>query len=96
MLLGLIMGALVPVIAYALLLSLKDALISSGVLPQIWETFPSTIRTIGVLAICANLIVIQFFNARRYTNAMRGLIFPTFAFMLLWFVIYGPEIFANF
>lgn len=90
------MGALVPVIAYALLLSLKDALISGGILPQIWETFPSTIRTIGVLAICANLIVIQFFNSRRFNDAMRGLVFPTFAYIILWFVVYGAEIIGKF
>jgi len=96
LILGILMGAFVPVVAYALLLTLKDALLSGGILPELWDTLPSTIRTIAVLAICANLILIQFFNSRRFTNAMRGLVFPTFAYIILWFVVYGAEIFAKF
>ncbi|HQW11989.1 MAG TPA: hypothetical protein PK076_08940 [Saprospiraceae bacterium] len=93
--LGIVTGVIFPVVGYGLLLLIKESLIKGGVLPPIYDTMTSITRTIGVLAICFNLILIQVFNARRYDKSIRGLVFPTLLFVLIWFYMYGSHLFKQ-
>lgn len=92
MITGMLSGTLLPIVAYALFILLQDTLVNTGVMPQEWGVSKSLERTIGILAICSNLLLIHYFNNNRSTNAMRGLIFPTIAFVVIWFIRYGREL----
>ncbi|HMY84387.1 MAG TPA: hypothetical protein PLC76_03760 [Saprospiraceae bacterium] len=96
LILGVVIGTVVPIVLYALILMLKDALVSAGIVPELFGEFRSSQRTIGIIALCGNLIVIHYFNNRRFGNAMRGLIFPTFAYVCWWVWEYGPELLDKF
>lgn len=95
-LVGVILGIIFPVVGYAILFYLKEALTSIGVIPQLYSELPSTMRTMAVLAICFNLILIQIFNNRRYEKAIRGLVFPTMIFVIIWFILYGRQLLGQF
>jgi len=90
--LGLILGFLLPVVGYALLLEIYDQLSSSGIISD--EGFSRTFRkrTIALLAICFNLIPFTFFNRKRMQNGMRGLVFPTVLFVILWLFYFRESI----
>jgi len=90
--LGLILGFLLPVVGYALLLEIYDQLSSSGIISD--EGFSRTFRerTIALLAICFNLIPLTYFNRRRMQNGMRGLVFPTVLFVIIWLFYFRESI----
>ncbi len=96
MILGIVVGTAVPIILYALLLMLKDVLVSAGVVPELFGEFRSSQRTIAIIALCGNLLAIHFFNNRRLGNAMRGLIFPTCFYVAWWIWEYGAELLDKF
>ena len=89
---GLLLGIVIPVIAYAILLMIYDQLDAwdilsgTGLAPNFRE------RTIGLMAILANAIPMQMANNRYLTNAMRGIIFPTLFYVCLWMYNYGFEL----
>jgi len=90
--LGLILGFLLPVVGYALLLEIYDQLSRSGIISD--EGFSRTFRerTIALLAICFNLIPLTYFNRRRMQNGMRGLVFPTVLFVIIWLFYFRESI----
>ncbi len=90
--LGLILGFILPVVGYALLLEIYDQLSSSGIISD--EGFSRTFRerTIALLAICFNLIPFTFFNRKRMQNGMRGLVFPTVLFVIIWLYYFRESI----
>jgi len=89
---GLILGFLLPVVGYAILLEIFDQLSSNGIISD--EGFSHTFRerTIALLAICFNLIPFAFFNRRRMQNGMRGLVFPTVLFVIIWLFYFRKTI----
>jgi len=92
MIVGLILGFMLPVVGYAILLEIYDQLSSSGMISDegLSRTFRE--RTIALLAICFNLIPFTFFNRKRMQNGMRGLIFPTVLFVITWVIYFKDSI----
>jgi hypothetical protein len=52
-------------------------------------------RTTALIAICANLLLLQHFRSRFMNEALRGVALATVAMAMLWLFIYGKEIFNN-
>ncbi|HMZ25611.1 MAG TPA: hypothetical protein PLG24_11740, partial [Saprospiraceae bacterium] len=50
LILGVVIGTVVPIVLYALILMLKDALVSAGIVPELFGEFRSSQRTIGIIA----------------------------------------------
>ena len=86
---GILVGLLIPFTAYGILLSLYDKLDALDLLHP--EGFTATFRerTVALLAIVANVIPMHFFNRRFMLSSMRGLIFPTLLYVILWMYFYG-------
>ena len=89
---GLILGLILPVVGYAILLEIYGLLSGSGVISD--EGFSTTFRerTIALLAVCFNLIPFTYFNNRRMYNGMRGLVFPTVLFVMIWLFYFRKSI----
>ncbi len=89
---GIIVGVVVPIVAYGLLIFIYDILDdldilhAQGLAPNFRE------RTIGLLALVTNLIPLQFFSKKYCQNAMRGIVFPTLIYVCLWMYFYGREL----
>jgi len=89
---GLILGFMLPVVGYAILLEIYELLSSSGIISDVGFSQTFRERTIALLAICFNLIPFTFFNKRRMYNGMRGLVFPTVLFVMVWLYYFRASI----
>ena len=93
---GILLGTIVPIILYAIILTLKDGLVSMGILPELWGEMPSSTRTFTIVALCGNLLVIHYFNRNQFYNSMRGLVFPTLVCVALWLWFFGLDLIGSF
>lgn len=95
--LGLLLGAVVPVLGYILITSLFELLTQFGIMEEISSSISTRrMRTILLLSICCNLLPFNVFRRLRYTNSMRGIIFPTLFYVGSWIYLYKDVLFANF
>jgi hypothetical protein len=92
---GIVVGILLPVIAYFLLESVFDYLNQIGYLGEaVGEGFMRRVRTIGIIAICANIIPFEIARKNRYDDTLRGLVFPTLIYVGAWIYKYYYILFA--
>ena len=89
---GLLAGTAVPVSVYGVLLLIYDLLDSSGMISDVGFAEDFRTRTLMLFSICANLVLLSYFRKRNMDNAMRGVVFPTLVFVILWFIFYGRHI----
>lgn len=82
---GIIVGVIVPFVGYAILLTVVDWLGSTqdGI-----SVSSISDRTMMLIAIVFNLIVFQFFNYRRETETMRGLMIITVLYAIIWAIYF--------
>ena len=90
--LGIVLGIIIPFIGYALLLTAYDNLDVLGVATDKNLSPDFRTRTLGLLAISLNLIPFAIYNRKKFTNTMRGLVFPTMAYVIYWFVRFGIQL----
>ena len=83
---GFIVGLLWPIMVYGILLTLMDLLDSMDILykHQLAQDFHT--RTLSLVALGCNVFAMQYFNKKKWTNAMRGLIIPTLVMAVIWFI----------
>lgn len=91
--LGILLGICTPIVAYALLLYLFDMFDSLQLTDIDYPRKQFRERTIGMLAIAAELIPFEIYRKWRYDQTMRGLIFPTVAYVVAWIIYYGKSVF---
>jgi len=86
--LGVIAGLVTPVLAFLFLIGLLNGL--DELIPQelpFTEQFRT--RTLFLIGICANLILLQTFQIRNWPKAMRGLVMGTGVHALIWLFVFG-------
>ena len=90
---GIIAGILLPFVAYAVFLSIFDALEAAEIIDD-----PGNIsayfrqRTSAILAIAVNLIPLNIFKKRRFDDAIRGIVMPTIGYAIYWVYHFGQYI----
>ena len=91
-LVGILVGLVVPFVGYAILLTIFDQLQAAGLVEP--NGFSPTFRqrTLSVLAICLNIIPINIFKKRWWNESMRGVVFPTGLYVIAWIVYFGKHI----
>ncbi len=86
---GFMIGATVPVIAYWAIGVIFQGLTDAGIMDEVTSsTFDKRMKTLSLLAICSNIIPSQLSNNWRYTNILRGVIFSTFIYAAIWIAYY--------
>ncbi|MEP7323435.1 MAG: hypothetical protein ABI761_16030 [Saprospiraceae bacterium] len=90
---GLIVGLFIPVVLFAGLIYLFESL---GLMTM--DQGDQTIhilrpRTLSLIALCINALVMQVFKSLRWDQSMRGLAVATFICVILWLLKYSKEIF---
>lgn len=89
---GLLIGLLAPlVVAGVLFLLFKgldqlDIMNATGFRPLFRE------RTITLVGIAANALVINRFNKKRFTESMRGVSLATIAYVVVWLLVFWKTI----
>jgi hypothetical protein len=95
-LLGIIIGLIVPFVGYALVMVIFDQLAASGLMDEGSSNISSRrMRTVGLLAICSLIIPIQIYKNKRFDQTLRGLSFPFLLYVGLWVYTYRELLFAN-
>lgn len=89
---GLAIGLVLPFVGYALLLMIYDGLESTGALSGRGFSANFRQRTLGIVAICLNLIPLNFFQKKRLTQSMRGLVLATLIYAVVWFINFGMKL----
>lgn len=90
---GLLLGVLFPALSFILLyqifnlLEIGGAASSTGFSPNFRE------RTLAIVAIAANLILLNLYKKRRWDLAMRGVVVATGVLALIWVLKYGVHLF---
>ncbi|NNE29939.1 MAG: hypothetical protein HKN16_09890 [Saprospiraceae bacterium] len=92
--LGIILGIIIPFVGYALLLTAYENFDLWGWASNDQLSPDFRTRTLGLLAISLNLIPFALYNRLRYVSTMRGLIFPTMVYVVIWFVRFGVHLIA--
>lgn len=89
LLLGIIIGACVPIIGWALIQMLFEAITELGWMDEVSSgTSSRRTRTLALLGICCNIIPFEIYRKKRYDLTMRGLVFPTIIFVGVWIYTY--------
>jgi len=92
--LGLLIGALTPVLGFIFIEFIFDLLTQVGLMEEVSvSAFPRRERTITLLAICMNLVPFQFCKKLRWDDTMRGIIFPTMIYVAAWIFRYKDILF---
>lgn len=90
---GLLVGVIIPFVSYAVLLSIYDYLETAGYVSKVGFSPTFRQRTLSVLAICLNVIPINIYKRKNYTESMRGIVFPTAVYVIAWIIYFGKYIF---
>ena len=91
---GLLIGAVTPVIGFMFFEGIFDALEYFGMIEEATPSaLPKRERTIALLAICTNLLPFNFCKKRKWDNAMRGIVFPTLVYVAGWIYTYYDILF---
>ena len=86
---GILLGIVVPFVSYAIWLMIFEQLDSMGALDNSGFSDNWRARTTALLAICMNIIPFSIYNRKRFFNSMRGFVFPTLLYAAIWFFYYG-------
>lgn len=81
---GIGLGIVVPIMGYGILLTIYDFLDQNGLLDGTGFAANFRERTLALVSICLNIIVIQFFMRRYANSSMRGVLISTFVLAAIW------------
>lgn len=86
-LVGLAVSLAVAFIAYALLLQAQDLIAD-----QMGRPFEFQDRSIALLAICLNVLPMNYFRRRYHNKSLRGLVIGTMLLAGAWFFYFGRDL----
>lgn len=86
---GVITGTLVPLITFGILYIVFEELSRSGIVSDEGFSTGFRLRTISLVSIAANVILVRYYQNRYAYQAVRGVIFPTFILVIVWIIYYS-------
>jgi putative effector of murein hydrolase LrgA (UPF0299 family) len=90
---GLVIGIVCPVALYGLLLLLYYFLETVGVFSEIGFAEDFRTRTLALVSICANLLIMQSYRkSHRHHETIRGLLIASMILVGIWFWKFGIKI----
>ncbi len=89
---GLVLALVMPIMLYGILLAVYDLLDDQGWLTSAGLSTNFRDRTLGLVALCVNLYLLQQFRKHHATQAMRGVVLATMVYVILWMVVYGIKL----
>ncbi len=84
-LLGILLGATFPIIGYLATEAIFELLTQQGIMDEITASVSGKRqRTMALIAICFNILPLNFLNSRYTSKTLRGVLIVTFLFCFLW------------
>jgi uncharacterized membrane protein YdjX (TVP38/TMEM64 family) len=81
---GIGLGMLLPLILFSLLSAIGSLV-----------GLPLKTRTLALIGICLNILLMQFYRKMRANESVRGIVLATVGLALIWFAWFHEEIFAE-
>jgi hypothetical protein len=95
LLMGFVLGAIVPVAGFYLIENIFDVLTQMGWIAEVTMSIGARrYRTMALLAICTNLIPFQIAKVKKWDNTLRGIVFPTLIYVGAWIYTFYDQLFA--
>lgn len=88
---GLLIGLLLPFVAYAILLQINDIAVD-----YFTDFYGINPKGLTVMALCSNLIPFQAMKRRRFDENLRGIVIGTSIYFFAWMGTFGIVIFKQF
>jgi len=91
---GLMIGATIPVLGYFMVEFIFGTLVDLNLMDEATlSTTEKRNRTMALVAICFNLIPLQFIRAKSYDALLRGLLIATFIYCGGWIFLFRHSLF---
>ena len=91
---GLALGAIFPIAGFVIVETIFGLLTDMGLMEEAGTgIYSQRSRTMGLLAICFNLLPFNWAKNRKYDNIMRGIVFPTLLYVGYWLYLYSSILF---
>lgn len=85
---GIVTGTMLPIVAFLILYVIFSELSQLGIISDEGLSTDFRTRTISLVSIGTNVILVRYFQNRYAYRAVRGVIFPTFGYIIAWIVYY--------
>ena len=85
-------GLIIPVVAYLVLRVLYELLETMGITSDIGFAEDFRTRTLMLIAICSNLIVMQTYRKSYHHETIRGMLVASMILVGSWFGVFGIKI----
>lgn len=92
--LGLLLGACVPIALYGILLTIYDFMEDNNLLANVSFSPTFRTRTLALVAICSNLLLMRLFSGSYAPDSMRGVVLATFFLVVVWIVRFASVLFG--
>ncbi len=90
---GLLIGLALPVVFYALLLTILEAIDANAGFTQVQLATALKPRTLALVAICFDILTMRYYRKLKAEESMRGVFIAVGISALLWILRYASEIF---
>ncbi len=90
---GLLLGLVVPSLLYVMLLQIFSILEGKGAASGIGFSENFRERTLAIVALATNLILLSIYRRRRWDLTMRGIVIATTLLAFAWLYVYGRSLF---
>ncbi len=90
--LGLGLGLIVPFVAYALMISIFELLDKFELTSQYGLSITFRLRTLIMISICFNIILLQLYKRKRYNETIRGIVFATMILATVWVIYFWTDL----
>ncbi len=84
---GIIISLMVPFVGFAVVLMITDWFLADRTARDIFNE-----RTLYLIAICFNIITINFFKRRNENKTLRGALLTTMALAVGWIIYFGASL----
>lgn len=89
---GISWGVLLPLVTYGILFGLYTLLDKVGALSDVGFAPDFRVRTLGLISICSNLLLIQLHRKAYRHEFVRGILIATMMLVAVWFFLFGFNI----
>ncbi|MBY5960212.1 hypothetical protein KUV50_18810 [Membranicola marinus] len=86
---GALAGTVVPIFAFVVLYMIFQELSERGLMSDAGFSDDFRIRTIALVSIGVNVVLVRYFQKRYAHHAVRGVVFPTFVFIIAWIIYFS-------
>lgn len=83
-LVGVVTGTVVPIVTFFILYVVFEELTQLGIISSEGFSEGFRVRTLSLVSIGANVILVRYFQNRYAFKSVRGVVFPTFVYIIGW------------